>query len=147
MAFPKLKSLYLNGLPAGLLSNCLFPNLISLRDDSEFKTITGRRWPLLQNLNIHVENETLADLRVFAESDCCPNLTTLTIEDFYKPGETDFSFLARCPHMPFLSLIRLPYYFQDLSYIVDTDELIPVRGDVMMDDLTARMVYRIPVVF
>src|SRR6266545_1217924 len=138
--FSKLKSLCLSGPSLGRFSNCQFPNLISL-SYYELKTILKREWPKLQCLNVSFDD--LSDLKLFAQSDCCPNLTTLTIARYYQPTETDFSFLANCPHMPFLSLIRISAYPQDGTYIVDEGKLVPVRSDVMLKEQTPTTPYRI----
>ncbi len=141
--FSKLKSL------SGLLAdfpNCQFPNLLSLRVGS-LKTVLERKWPKLQCLNVHVGSDSISDLKAFARSDCCPNLTTLTIDGYFDPARTDFSFLAKCRHMPFLSLIRVPFYSMDRTWIVDDGELIPARNDVMLDEQKPTTVYRISEVF
>lgn len=141
--FTKLK--HLSGLLPHL-SNCQFPDLISLRDVYNFKTVLERTWPKLQILDIHVDADNLSDLKAFAESECCPNLTTLNIDLGYGLGGADISFLAQCPHMPFLSLIRVSGY-PDQCWIVDDGELAPVRGDVMLEELKPSTVYRISDVF
>jgi uncharacterized protein (TIGR02996 family) len=140
--FSKLKSL--SGLLADF-SNSQFPNLVSLRDAGNLKTVLERKWPKLQNLSMSCHN--LSGLKALVQSDCCPNLTTLTIEDHYGSNELDISFLANCQYMPFLSLIRIPYYRGDLNYVVDEGRLIPVRSDVMLHEQKPTTVYRISEVF
>ena len=141
--FSKLKSL----CPLEPFSNCQFPSLLSV--SCGLKTLLGRKWPKLQVLNVSFDR--LSDLKKFAKSDCCPNLTTLNIgayyQDYYESAKIDFSFLAKCPHMPFLSLIRLSSYPKDGIYIVADGELIPVRGDVLLDEQKPTTVYRISEVF
>lgn len=145
---PKLKSLHLAGAPLGYFANCQFPNLISLPGGYSLRTIMERKWPKLQCLSIYVGQEDVADLKAFAQSDCCPNLTTLTFEMGYGMQETtDISFLAKCPHLPHLSLIRIPHYSKEQAYVVRKGKLIPVRSDLMLDDLTPRTSDRIPVAF
>jgi hypothetical protein len=142
--FSKLKSL------SGLLtdfSNCQFPNLLSLRGVNSLKTVLERKWPKLQCLSIHASSGDISDLKAFARSDCCPNLTTLTIDGYFDPTKTDFSFLAKCRHMPFLSLIRVPVYAMNRTWIVDDGELILARDDVMLDEQKPTTVYRISEVF
>jgi uncharacterized protein (TIGR02996 family) len=141
--FSKLKSLHLMGPPLELFSNCQFPDLISLSCD-ELKTILERKWSKLQCLNLSFDS--ISDLRTFVQSDCCPNLTTLTISCNFWAHETDFSFLAECPHMPFLSLIQIPDV-RDRTYIVEEGKLVPVRSDVMMDEQKPTTLYNISVVF
>lgn len=142
--FPKLKHL---SAPLTFFSNCQFPNLVSLRGYPELKRLQERKWPKLQCLDIYVGSDSVSDLKAFAASDCCPNLTTLTIDGYFRPEETDFSFLAKCPHMPFLSLIHVPGSPMNRAWIVDDGELIPAREDVMLDEQIPTTVYRIHAVF
>ena len=142
--FSKLK--HLSGLLADF-SNSQFPNLISLRGVHNFKAVLERKWPKLQCLDIHVGSDSISDLKAFAKSDCCPNLTTLTIDGYFDPAKTDLSFLAKCRHMPFLSLIRVPGYPMDRTWIVDDGELVPARDDVMLNEQKPTTVYRISKVF
>jgi len=142
--FSKLKSL--SGQSANF-SNCRFPNLIYLRGGYSCKAVLERKWPKLQCLDIHVSSDSISDLEAFAGSDCCPNLTTLTIDGYFDPEKTDFSFLANCPHMPFLSLIRVPGYPMYRTWIVGDGKLIPARDDVMLHDQKPTTVYRISEVF
>src|SRR5262249_32992574 len=144
VTFSKLKSFYLSGEPFELFANCQFPNLISL-NSYELKTILDKKWPKLRCLNINFDD--LSDLKKFAQSDCCPNLTTLTIMRYYQPTDIDISFLAECPHMPFLSLVRMGSFSIDQSWIVDEGELVPVRNDVVLDDQTPTTSFRISVAF
>jgi uncharacterized protein (TIGR02996 family) len=146
---PKLNLSKLKSLSAPLVpfSKCQFPNLVSLLGYHELETIMERKWPKLQCLHIHVNSDKMSDLKAFAKCDCCPNLTTLTIEGYFRPEETDFSFLTKCPHMPFLSLIRIPDYPMDRTWIVDDGELVPARDDVMLDEQKPTTVYRIHAVF
>jgi hypothetical protein len=143
--FPKLKSL--SGWGVDQFANSQFPSLIS--SSGGLKAIMGRKWPKLQVLNASFEQ--LSELKAFAQSDCCPNLTTLNIgayyADYYESAKIDFSFLANCPHMPFLSLIRISSYPQDGIYIVSEGELIPVRDDEMLDEPKPTTLYRITEVF
>jgi len=142
--FSKLK--YLSGLLADF-SNCQFPHLISLRGVPNFKAVLDRKWPKLQCLDIYVRSDNISDLKAFARSDCCPNLTSLTIDGYFDPAKTDFSFLAKCRHMPFLSLIRVPGYPMDRTWIVADGQLIPARNDVMLNEQKPTTVYRISEVF
>jgi len=143
--FPKLKSL--SSPLLGQLSNCQFPSLISLQGFHDLKLILQRKWPRLQCLGITVSSEHLSDLERFAQSDCCPNLTTLTISGYFYQSQPDFSILANCPHMPFLSLIRISGHPQNQSWIVDDGELVPIRSDVMLDPQTPTTPYRISSAF
>jgi uncharacterized protein (TIGR02996 family) len=148
ITFPKLRSLRLAWLPVSLFSDCQFPSLTSLLGCYDLKTILERKWPKLQRLDVNmVGSDGLPDLKTLTQSDCCPDLTTLTIGGYFNPTRADFSFLANCPHMPFLSLIRIPDYPMEQAYILDEGKLIPVRGDVMMDDLTPTMQYRVSAVY
>lgn len=129
-------------------ANFRFPNLISLACHG-FDELLARKWPKLQTL--HLSFNKLAELKAFAESDCCPNLTTLNIgeyyEDYYKSSEIDFSFLANCPHMSHLSLVRVAGYPQSGTYIVADGALVPVRDDLLLDGLSPTMPYRFTVAF
>jgi len=143
--FPKLKSLYTSGGALGDFSSCRFPGLVSLEGHSDLKSILQRKWPNLQRLRVDVGAPS--DLAAFSQSDCCPNLTTLTIGGYFDPTKADFSFLAKCPHMPNLSLIRFPDYPMDRTYVVDGGKLLPVRGDITPDEQTPTTLYRIAAVF
>ena len=137
LSFANLKTLYLPMHPLAGLSNCQFPNLISLLGYQSYEAVMERKWPKLQNLELSVNN--LKNLKAFAKSDCCPNLTTLSVGggQFHSPPKpADLAFLAKCPHMPNLSLIRM---FG--SYIVKNGKLLRVRSDLMWDD---RSVFDIP---
>ncbi|MBY0460427.1 MAG: TIGR02996 domain-containing protein [Gemmataceae bacterium] len=129
--------------PLNVVSNCHLPNLISAT--ATLKTILGGRWPKLQTLRAHFDK--FSDLRAFAQSDCCPNLTTLVVEEYfdgyYERVEGDFLFLAQCPHMPFLSLVRINGYRANGIYVVDGGQMIPVRADVLFDGLGASTPYRL----
>jgi hypothetical protein len=142
--FPKLR--HLTGLLAEY-SNCQFPNLISLRGVGNLKAVLDRKWPKLQHLDLSVGSDSIPALQAFAKSDCCPNLTTLTIDGYFDPAKTELSFLAKCPHMPHLSLIRVPGYPMERAWIVDGGELIAAREDLMLDELKPTTVYRISEVF
>jgi len=145
----KLKSLYLSAPQLGSFSNFPFPNLVSLLGVIDIKAVLERKWPKLQVLDLSFKR--LSDLKAFAQSDCCPMLTTLNLgeyyDDYYKSSEIDFSFLANCPHMPFLSLVRISGYPRVGTHVVADGELVPVRDDVMLDGLTPSMPYRFAVAF
>lgn len=146
---PKLKSLYLSTPPLARFSNFQFPNLVSLLGFNDVNAMLARKWPKLQTLDLSFKR--LSDLKAFAQSDCCPMLTTLNIgeyyEDYYKSAEIDFSFLANCPHMPLLSLVRIAGYPQSRTCVVADGELVPVRDDVMLDGLAPSTPYRFPIAF
>ena len=142
--FPKLK--HLSGVPLGRFANCQFPNLISLNCGLE--TLLERKWPKLQCLTVHVNPDNITDLIRLAQSDCCQNLTTLIITTgYFRDGNVDFSFLAKCPHMPFLSWLRINDYPRGHNDIVADGQLIPVRDDVMLEEQIPSTVYRISTVF
>jgi hypothetical protein len=147
ITFSKLQSLRLSWQPLATFSNCQFPDLISLLGHPDLNEIVKRKWPKLQRLAISVRSDDLSALRAFARSDCCPDLTTLTILGYFDPAKVNFSFLAKCPHMPHLSLVRFPDYPMERAYIVDGGKLTPVRDDVMLDEPTPTTLYRLPVVF
>jgi hypothetical protein len=132
LTFPALKSLFLSGHPLERFSNCEFPDLVALAGGVRLRSVLDRRWPKLQCLSVAVERDGLSDLKLFAQSDCCPNLTTLTVAGYWT-AETDFSFLADCPNMPHLSLVHFPEYSLERAYVIDEGRLIPLRGDVMLD--------------
>lgn len=142
--FSKLK--HLGGLLANFLS-CQFPNLVSLRGVGNLETILERKWPRLQSLDLPVAPDGVPKLKAFAKSDCCPNLTTLTIDGYFDAAKTDLSFLAKCRHMPHLSLIRVPGYPRGRAWIVDEGKLVPARDDVMLEEQKPTTVYRITEVF
>lgn len=143
---PKLKSLRLGWGALERLPNCQFPNLISLSGTLDVKTVLERKWPKLQHLDVHVRSDSFSELKSLVQSDCCPNLTTLTVGGYY-PQEADLSFLADCPHMPFFSLVRFPEYPWNRNYIVADGALVPARDDVLLDGLTPSMPYRFSVAF
>lgn len=143
ISLPRLRSLRLDGVSCGRFANCQFPNLISLLGYPELAWLRQRQWPQLQHLALGVNVDTVPELMAFAQSDCCPNLTTLTLSGYFYQNMPDFSFLARCPHMPFLSLVHLP----GGTYIVTGGRLVPVRGDVQLDDWMPSLSYRIHAVF
>lgn len=149
VALARLKSLHLSTPPLSKFSNFTFPNLVSLLGYNDASAVRARKWPKLQTLDLSFKK--LSELKAFAQSDCCPNLTTLNIggyyEDYYKSAEMDFSFLANCPHMPHLSLVRIARYPQSGTYIVADGELVPVRDDLLLDGLTPTMPYRFQVAF
>ena len=133
--FTNLKSLYLAGIPLERFANCSFPNLISLSGYNDIKIVLERQWPKLQCFTLWINRDYLSELKAFAKSDSFPNLTTLTILGYFKPEETDFSFLANSPHMPHLGLIRIPDYPMKRNYIVDKGQFHLVRSDVLMTQL------------
>lgn len=137
----KLRSL--SGLGIEPFAAGEFPSLISMCGG--LKTVLTRAWPNLQSLSATFDQ--FSELEAFARSSCCPNLTTLTLSGYFDPVRTDFSFLAECPHMPFLSLVRVPDYPMYRCWVVNDGELIPVRDDVMVDDLKPTTMYRISEVF
>jgi uncharacterized protein (TIGR02996 family) len=145
LPFDKLRSL--TGTGFSLFPNGVYPNLLSL--EGSLPMVMQRRWPKLQILLASFNH--LSELQVFAQSDGCPNLTTLRILPFYEgyhnAGEVDFSFLAQCPHMPFLSLIQFQGHRADRGFIVDKGRLIPVREDVLIDGLKSSAMQNIPHVF
>ncbi|MCA9072940.1 MAG: hypothetical protein KDA84_28650 [Planctomycetaceae bacterium] len=145
---PQLKSLFLSWKLLGLFSNCQFTNLIQLLGHHSLKLVMERKWPKLQSLCVNIDSDDIPDLKAFAKSDCCPELTTLTIVLGYGiRDELDISFLANCPHMPFLSLIRIPDFPVSRDYIVDRVQVLPVRSDIMLDELTPMRSYHISAVF
>ena len=148
-ALPKLRALHLSGQSLARFSNCQFPDLVSLLGRNDVNAVLAQKWPKLQVLDLSFER--LPDLQAFAQSDCCPDLTTLNIvggyEGYYQSAEIDFSFLASCPHMPHLSLVRIAGYPQNGTYIVIDGELVPVRDDVMLDGLKPSMPYRFTAAF
>lgn len=145
--FNKLKSLRLFGVPLGFFANCEFPNLITLEGYYDIKSIQQKKWPKLQSLEIGVESKNFTDLIGFATSDCCPNLTTLTIKGYYNRDTADFSFLAKYPHMPHLSLVRIPEYPMSAFYVVDHGRLVPIRSDITLDDPAPTTPYRLSAAF
>jgi uncharacterized protein (TIGR02996 family) len=134
----KLKCL--SGAYLKCYANWQFPNIISLRG-ANLEAVLERKWPKLQRLTIH--DSDIPHLKTFAESDCCPHLTTLTITDFYGQQEPDLSFLSNCPHMPHLSLIRIPHYRTPGNYVVGGGRLIPVRGDILTEEITPYTPFRL----
>lgn len=146
VTLPKLKSLRLGWGALERLTNCQFPNLVSLLGGLDVKAVLERKWPKLQHLDVHVRSDSFSELKSLVRSDCCPNLTTLTVGGYY-PQEVDVSFLADCPHMPFLSLVRFPEYPWQRNYVVADGELVPVRDDLMLDGLQPSMPYRFTVAF
>jgi uncharacterized protein (TIGR02996 family) len=144
---PKLTALWLGGQALGRFTASDFPALVTLLGGHEPATILQRKWPKLQHLELAVNTDRLAGLKAFAESDCCPNLTTLTLVGYFRPGEADFSCLATCPHMPHLSLVRFPDSYPERAWVVNDGELIPLRDDLMLNDRTPSMPYRFSVAF
>lgn len=147
LTFPRLKFLRLSGWPAGSFADCQFPDLVSL-DGYPVKAVLERKWPRLQNLAIEISADQLADLKRFAGSDCCPILTTLTLGGRFDVEKADLSFLAACPHMPHLSLIRiLTYGVVGGVFIVADGRLVPVRDGLELDDPTPTTPYQFDVPF
>ena len=124
-----LKTLSLSEEPLEPFSNCHFPNLTSLLRCGYDKAFQEREWPKL--LHLEMSFNKLSELKAFAQSDCCPNLTTLAVRPQFhpKPEWSELAFLANCPHMPFLSLIRMYG-----THIVKNGQLLPARSDLMWDD-------------
>jgi hypothetical protein len=143
--FARLKWLFL-GNWLNYFAGCQFPQLVTLLGGHRLTAVQERRWPKLQTLEASFENR--AELLAFAQSDCCPNLTTLNLNAGYSaPSKTDYSFLANCPHMPHLSLVRVSAYPDSGEYIVSDGQLLPVRADVMLDELAPSMPYRVRFAF
>jgi hypothetical protein len=147
LALSKLRHLNLNGGFLRQFTECQFPNLVSINCSwHSFVHLTKCNWPKLQSLSIRVvyvgDSEIVNTLKTFAQSDSCPNLTMLSIAGYFDPTKLDFSFLAKCPHMPHLSLIRFPNYREDRSYIVNEGNFIPVRSDLLMEEMTPSMPFR-----
>ena len=134
----KLKCL--SGAYLKCYENWQFPNLISLNGHN-LEAVLQRKWPKLQRLTIDAND--IPHLKTLAGSDCCPNLTTLTITDFYGQNKPDLSFLSGCPHMPHLSLIRVPHYRTPYNYVVSDGRLLPVRADILTEEIAPYTPFRL----
>ena len=145
--FPHLKSLFLSGNLLENFTTCPFPKLLSLWGGN-LKTVLSRKWPCLQQLAVGIHKPE--DLKVLVDSDCFPNLTTLIFWGYFGEGKPDFSFLAKCKHMPFLSRVQIRDYPNQpylQEFIINNGKLLPVRGDIMMDKLSPTTPFRVMVTF
>ncbi len=127
-ALPKLMALNLSYLHLGYFQKCQLPNLISLEGVADVDPFLERKWPNLQHLEITCE---VADLKKLAASDCCPNLTTLKLGNYYPLAISEVPFFANCPHMPLLSLIITGEEDRRLFFIVDKGKIIPCRPEII----------------
>mgnify|MGYP002778024955 CR=1 FL=1 len=147
LSLSKLRHLNLSGGFLDAFTTCGFSHLVSMQCSwDSFVHLTRCHWPKLQSLSIravYVRDSELVDtLRTFSQFDGCPNLTTLSIAGYFDSTQLDFSFLAKCPHIPHLSLIRFPHYQGDRNYIVKDGNLLPVRSDLLMEEMLPSMPFR-----
>jgi uncharacterized protein (TIGR02996 family) len=147
LSLSKLRHLNLSGGFLASFTQCEFPHLVSIQCSwASFVHLTRCKWPKLQSLSIRVvyvrDSEIVDTLRTFAQFDGCPNLTRLSIAGYFDSTQLDFSFLAKCPHMPHLSLVQFPHYQGDRNYIVKDGNLLPVRSDLLMEEMLPSMPFR-----
>ncbi len=140
--FSELKHLEVFGI-FSIFADCDMPKLQSLRGSIYWDEIQDRNCPNLQHLSLAIVSGN-NHFEEFVLSDNFPNLTTLAITVTDELRKTlDLDLLAKCPHMPHLSLIRMSfpecYIAQEGQLVRCREDIIPLEEDMFDEIFNDRM--------